>query len=617
MPNIPGSDPTPGVAPRPMETPYNGNRTSPEEFGAGAGQVAEQAGSDLGKIGAAYQERANAVADEAAFGKAQALLNNSILDEKTGFLGQKGSDALDKAQDYTDKFTNGLNQIRQSLSPAQWQRIGYRMDRLRESGLRLAATHERQQHDVIADATFRGAEAASTDTLAQMAGDPNTSPEQMKDALKQLVANGQNRAQYKYGANPPADAVKLESLPILNTASVKAMSEAVATGDPQHAERALQLFGPYLGVHAKLYTSAVNKMLAQQTIAREGEKILGAATDAVALPDGSAIARPSAGRIDAGLAAIKPDNQHAADILKYVEDNQKRQEKAFSDAAGEVYDRVRHAGTDPVTGKFRLDAPGVSQLDKVWLQQHGTEQFSLNKLSALDYRNQREATGEDRATSKEAYTGLYSDMINPARRLAAYGQMSQADFNAQLDDLPLTDDHKKLALKEFSRIKDAAGKLEETVPDVVNKTLEKALPSDPAKRKDLAGALGNAVQQFVDEHKAAHNGAAPDRATVSKFAEHEMADGEIVNPYWNDTMFRIEAQRDKTLVGKHFAVKDEPDEVIGAAPAPHEQQPAPKKPPEPSPQDKAALDWLADPKNATTPAADRVRAKLKAKGLVQ
>src|SRR5438105_1401182 len=100
MANIPQAAPTPDVETRPVPTPYDENRASPETFGEGVAQDVQQEGALASHISTVARNKANEIAVQGAEAAARAALNQHILDPRTGFIGKRGEEAMQTRDQY-------------------------------------------------------------------------------------------------------------------------------------------------------------------------------------------------------------------------------------------------------------------------------------------------------------------------------------------------------------------------------------------------------------------------------------------------------------------------------------------------------------------------------------
>ncbi len=573
--NIPGANPSPAGQPNPLPTPFNGNRASPEEFGSGAGDELKAQGHQEQQVSTALQERHNFAVDEAAITQAYGLVADKIRNPQTGFASLRGNDALQKLGETRQDFADSMSQIRAGLSEAQGKRIGYRLDRIEKDGVYDAESWAKQQGNVAGEAAFRGAELAAGDRLAQKAGDPTTSVESLQETLRDLAATGVSRAKFRYGESASPDAIQGEVISTVGNAVPKAMSEAIAAateaGDPSHAQKALDLFEKYLGVHARLATATVARMTTQKTVTDAAENIIGTEMrnpdTAVALPGGGVVARLNPDRIAAAVRAIPPGPNREA-IVEAINKRVKSVQEGWKATVEQQVSLAEQEGDPGHVGKFSMDdLHHANPQRQEWLFSHDEK-----ALRALAASSDTAASRQAIQTSREVSSFVESQIVDKANRRKLLETSPEAfrkmlldgtDFEGTELDAPIIGPHRSHLVSVYTQARKDAGanQLDEKPSVTVHDAITRAADFDPDKIKDLSSSYYNALLDKANTFIGQHKGAV-DTPTLAKYVDQELAKGSIPHTgfIFRDKMRRIEAQsRAVEYQGKSF----EPDTPAG------------------------------------------------------
>jgi hypothetical protein len=188
----------PSESPRPIGTPYDETRVTPDATGAVTGDVLQAAAgvaSDYAKKAKSDADTARVVAAEAQLGD---VFNAAIYDPKDGFITKRGTDAM-AAYDGTVKALNASRkQILDSLANDD-QKLAFlhRSDDAFKQARREIEGHAYQQGEQANSDAFRARETTSYNTIANKAFDPEGRTSEMLQMHDVILANAQ-----RTGAKP-------------------------------------------------------------------------------------------------------------------------------------------------------------------------------------------------------------------------------------------------------------------------------------------------------------------------------------------------------------------------------------------------------------------------------
>jgi hypothetical protein len=602
----------PSVRTEGLPTPYARPFATPQGEGAGFGQLLEQGAGVAAQYLQEARQKADAANIQGAWGAGQDLLNKTILDPEKGYSSLRGDDAMKGREKFLGDYNKGLDQINEKLTPDQQRMFEPHLRALREQGFTHTISHESVEMERYAQANAKGNIDSTMETMQmpQIIADPV----QLKAQVDKLFQASIDEGKRRYGTSASKEALSSVIDPALQTAALggmqAALAQAQAAGDPTIASNAFGVLGKYLlKNHQKQIGGMVEALTAKKAIADGAQAVISGATTSVILPDGGQVARVDGGKVAGGVADLKDDTPHLSEIQDAIEKKQARLNKVWDAAAGTVYQRVE--GDALKGGGFDLDRS--SAVDKEWLRKNAPD--LLLKLQKEEDRGTRAAATRE---SHDAYSELMLDM--DARR-EFYKDFSVPQFGKWAIDHGVAGLDLDKARKHFADVQ--KGGLSETINKTVAESLMNVFPDDKETQKHLQGDLLDATKEFVENWQKATQGQTPKTKDIRQFVEAELVSGKVKDVHWyyDPRVTRLEYQRTNAYRGKSFEPFDTaaktipeppkgPPEVHAATPA---EAPAPRVP-QMSDADVAAIEWLG--KNPNDPGAEKVRAKLRAKGII-
>jgi hypothetical protein len=155
---------------RPLPTPYDQTRVTPDATGAVGGEVLQQAAG----VASDYAKKAKSDADTARVVQAEAQLGNvyntAIYDPKEGFVTKRGNDAMAAYGPTVQGLNDARKKILESLAnDDQKQAFIARSSESHLQAMRQIETHTYQQGEQANSDAFRAREAVSYNTIANTA----------------------------------------------------------------------------------------------------------------------------------------------------------------------------------------------------------------------------------------------------------------------------------------------------------------------------------------------------------------------------------------------------------------------------------------------------------------
>lgn len=203
---IPGTDDVPDVTPKPLAPPFNGNRATPEDFGADAGNSLNQAGELANQVATRARNDANLDAVLAARGVADNALNKQILDDTVGFRSLHGYDAQAASDKTLGTFDATLNKIGGGLANDDQRRTfaQYALG-LKQEADRHVQGHLAQERQTIGVEAYKTAETALIQRLGSLP--VAIDPAQQKQALDSIEISARARAVRVLGNLAPPETI--------------------------------------------------------------------------------------------------------------------------------------------------------------------------------------------------------------------------------------------------------------------------------------------------------------------------------------------------------------------------------------------------------------------------
>jgi hypothetical protein len=179
-------------SPRPLPTPYDETKVSPDAFGAQGGEVLQQAAG----VASDFAKKAKADADAARVVQAEAQLgddyNTAIYDPKAGFVTRRGNDAMAAYQGTVQRLKDSRKKILESLAnDDQKQAFLARSGETLLQAMHQVEAHTYQQGEQANSDAFRAREAVSYNTLANTALNRFGRESEMDQMRTVIVANAQ------------------------------------------------------------------------------------------------------------------------------------------------------------------------------------------------------------------------------------------------------------------------------------------------------------------------------------------------------------------------------------------------------------------------------------------
>jgi hypothetical protein len=554
----------PSVRTEGLPTPYARPFATPQGQGAGFGDVLEGAAH----VGSEYvqdaRQRADAANIQGAWGQGQDALNKTILDPEKGYSSLRGSDAMAGREKALGSFNKALDGINEKLTPDQQRMFEPHLRALREQGYTHVIAHEAREQESYAQGNFKGNVDSTMETMQmpQIVADPD----QLKASVGKLFQAGIDEGKRRYGTDASKEAIQSVVDPMLQQAALggmqAALTQAEQSGDPTIAKNAFDVLGKYLlKNHNKQIGGMVEALTAKAAIATGAKDIIGGSVSSTMVPGGDSIALVDGDRFAAKVAAIPLDTPHREEIVKAAEDSRKRLDTAKDAAIGTVVQRILKGGDPQAIGDFRLDRPGVSAVDRMWLRD-----VDEKKLIALRDMQDREATKTRRERETDSlanYNNLITMMRDETQRRNLWGPMSPDQFRAKLldgDTFPggFSDKQVKAAQVAFNTLKNEVGRPQEPVQTAVSEIIKATFKGNQNAAKDYVGPIHDEVVNFIASEKQKHNGVAPDPAAVRAHGLEQLARGSITKVGeapgfldFNSTRL-IDFLRKPEFVGKQF-----------------------------------------------------------------
>lgn len=610
--------PDPSVRTEGLPTAYARPFATPQGQGAGFGDVLEGAAHVASQYEQDARDRANNDALNGAIADGKLIVNTKVRDPDPNGVGYAAlpGDAAIKARDKTIATVNqSLDERNSKLTPEQQRLFEPHLRALKEEAFSHIISHESEALRSVGQANFRGGVDATMQTMQSLdVLKDSTALEKQRSDLYQL---GINRAKALYGNNASSEAISAIVAPELQTAALgtmqAALAEAEKAGDPTIAENAFKVVGKdLLKNHQKQISGMVEALTAKKTIADGAKDIIGGSVSSTMVPGGNSIALVDGDRFAAKVAAIPLDTPHREEIVKAAEDSRKRLDAAKDAAVGTVVQRILKGGDPQAIGDFRLDRPGVSAADRMWLRD--VDEKKLIALRDMQDRELRKSQRDIDLQSQRNYNNLITMMRDEVQRRTVWGPMSPDQFRAKLlddDTFPggFSEKVTKQALGAFNTLKNEVGKPQEPVQSAVSEIIKAAFKGNQNAAKDYIGPIHDEVAHFITSEKQKHNGVAPDLAAVRAHGLEQLARGAITKVGevpgffdFNSTRL-IDFLRKPEFVGKQFNPQGGgPVTVREGAPGAPTPTPASAAPPTtPGAVDKAALEAKARARLAKDP----------------
>lgn len=448
-------DPRGGGAPT-LDVPY-----SATGFGGATGAAIQQAGEagerdgvDLMKSEMHAKHVGDATQVTGLVGQGNQLLNDVVLDPKTGFSSKKGDDAMSSYDDTVKAVKEGIAKIgKGAANEDQAKAWGVHAAALQQRALLLINSHTSQQRDVVAADRFSTATTAITNQLALLDPlDPNTAGPRLQGmaSLRQLaLARAQSMGiagKYQAPDGTTRDAGEDFAAKYLQQGAQTVMDRALATENGAVAKATFQQLQPFLGHLASHYAKPVQEAGDRQAADGLAIKLDRNTTSIMGKPDPIA----AQGQLDQLFTTGKITPQvyeHAQGRLALRMNERKA---AFGDAVDQGFKQAYDTALlkDPQTGLPMVDlnrvptgsptTPGTQQ----WLQAVAPEKYDHLKLMT-----QRDTKTEDKENAPAARLANLDARFQLATNPEKFASMTPAAFTSEFAS--------RLAPKDF----DSFGKL--------------------------------------------------------------------------------------------------------------------------------------------------------------
>lgn len=555
----------PSVRTEGLPTPYARPYATPQGEGAGFGNVLEGAAHVASQFEQEARQKADAANIQGAWGAGQDLLNKQILDPKSGYSALRGKDAMDARDKVLGDYNKGLEEINSGLTPQQQTMFAPHLRTLKEQGFTHSISHESVEMERYSQAQFKGNIDSTMETMQQPA--IIASPDDLKSNVGKLYQAGIDEAKRRYGTDASKDAITSVVDPMLQQAALggmqAALTQAEQSGDPTVASNAFNVLGKYLlKNHQKQIGGMVAALTRKQETSDFAAQAVAAATTSIVVPGGGTVARVDEDKLGVATSKLAADDPFRDDKVKAAEASKERINKVFDGAKAKVIRRIMTAGDPDATGNFRLDAPGVSVIDRMWLRD--VNEKDLIGLRDLQEKEARGRTRADNDTSARNYNRLISRMVlDPKARREEWGPLDPDQFTARLLDeekFPggFTTKGIKDAQAAFKKVKDEIGKSEEPIATTLREALNQTFKGNAKQADPYVGPLHTALIRFYDSEMKKKNGVAPDSGAMLEFAQKELAQGKITpagqEPSWYNFAGPrlIDFQTKPENIGKRF-----------------------------------------------------------------
>ena len=523
------------TAPEAVSPPMNGTRVSPDAEGAAVGEGLQQVGGALGDMQLARKRKADTVAIENAYSAAQKALNDTILNPQTGYLGKKGADAAltpgqpadTKApiEPYLTQFNQALDNITSSLTNEDQKReVGWRLARLRETGMRTAYEHEREEGNKVGAAIHAGAQDQAVQTAAINAAKPGSTDTELNKPLVDIMTNATIRAKALYGDNASKDAIQSLAGPDLQRAALSAMLAGLdAPGtSPARAQQLFNVYGELLGQHRGAIEKAMQNVQDDDVAKAQGSAIIAAATN------------KRTGWVDPDkaqqlLTAI-PESTSKGDVLGYVQKRLQQSLQMRRDQLNKHVDDVyQQAGDD----QGRLDLSLVKPSTKAYMQTYEPEKWNeLKRRAAAD--QVKVDNDEARAALPEERDNFITAQWLMATQPEHFASMTPQEFQSEWRNKLAPKDYRSLGTIWREQLQSAAKEQPHLPPVVLDTALSVGrqaglFPSGnqpPTKwnnddAKNAWDSLTSTLISEADQFKRTH-GVAPKVEDLSKMAVNHL-----------------------------------------------------------------------------------------------
>lgn len=620
----------PDLTPQALPTPFNGNRATAEDFGSDAGDSVQHVGALANQLAVKARDNANVSAVLDARGTADTALNQQILDDKTGFRSLHGHDAMAGSDQAVGNFDKTLGQIGGSLSNDEQRRAfaQYALQ-LKQEAFRHVQGHLAQETQTVDADAYKTAVGAVVQRLGALP--VAMDPVQQQKALADLELTARVRAVQVLGKSAsPAEIANftvqakargvdqtLETL-LANENAPGALARAKQIiQDPQTA----QLLG---GARTAIIEGRIFRRADQQ----EGVAWARAAAQGSVYPGTSMISDDADDKLTklANLPDSRPEMVKVAENeLQRLKVRGRQVQKDRNDSAFTIGINAVHKGDDDAFQRA---------VDILSVPNAGTD--AGEKLKTLyDFQ----ATQNRRDSRSPEVVRAQANAFNDAQTLLGSVRASDMTIDSFLSNNKANDGRTLAeALSPTGLVQIGAKFTEKQKHEAADK------PLDGGVTRQIAGTLQEALdfptspQVGLTDQQIAQRNHIQDHVRAQR--NQWLIDNPNKQPGAEDYQGWINEETGKVPgTAPHLWSSDRRRvdlelEQLGAAPAPGAAQAQPQAPvqaqaalapvaapapkaaaPAPDAQDQAAIDWLQ--KNPNGPAADKVRAKLKAKGLVQ
>lgn len=434
-PTEPTVDATGGPTPQ-LDVPY-----SPAGFQNNLGAALERAPAVVGDL-IRSQQHAKHLGDATQVtgmvGQANQLLNDVVLDPKTGYAAKKGDDAQGGYDDAVKAVKEGIAKIGgMAANPDQAKAWSVHATALQQRALQLINSHATQQQDVVATDRFNTATTAITNQLALLDPlDPNTAGPRLQGmaSLRQLaLARAQTMGiggNYQAADGSTRSGAEDFAAKYLQQGAQTVMDRALATENGAVAKAAFEQLQPFLGHLASHYVKPVQEAGDRQIADGLAIKLDRATTSSMGKPNPGA----AQGQLDDLFTTGKITSQVYEHTQGRLALRLNERTNAWNKAVDDGFLRAYSAAesTDPKTGLPMVDlnrvptgspsTPGTQQ----WLQAVAPDKFDHLKLMT-----QRDTRTEDKENAPAARLAELDARFDLATNPEKFASMTPAAFTSE------------------------------------------------------------------------------------------------------------------------------------------------------------------------------------------
>lgn len=381
-------------------------------------------------------------------GQANQLLNDVVLDPKTGYAAKKGDDAQGAYDDAVKSVKEGIAKIGgTAANPDQAKAWSVHANALQQRALQLINSHATQQQDVVATDRFNTATTAITNQLALLDPlDPNTAGPRLQGmaSLRQLaLARAQTMGiagTYQAADGSTRNGANDFAAKYLQQGAQTIMDRALATENGAVAKATFDQLQPFLGHLASHYAKPVQEAGDRQIADGLAIKLDRATTSAMGKPNPEGAQQQLDQLFTTGKITSQVYEHAQGRLALRMNEKTNAWNKSVDQGFQTAYTTA--LSKDPQTGLPMVDlnrvptgsptTPGTQQ----WLQAVAPEKYDHLKLMTL-----RDAKTEDRENAPASRLAELDARFQLATNPEKFASMTPAAFTSEFGS--------KLAPKAF------------------------------------------------------------------------------------------------------------------------------------------------------------------------